>query len=532
MLKPFATILAFTLPALANAQEQKAPVISVRPAPPAISFDVHIANSEGVVPILIPSPRPTRVNAEGISVVVIEGVEAYHITGLAEQAAGTPNADISMKPVHQPLLPSQLTALNWLAKHPIDLGNQAVTWHYTFNYQFNNQYLKAGWASSFAQADVIKALMLANKVTGEGHYIDLAKQAAYAYEIPCEKGGLRCDVGGIPWFAELPLGFGYAPMILNGHLYSVVMLHRLWELTGDPRIKAAYDEGLASARKILLRFDTGYWTTYQLRPRTVNVMFAMEPSSGVPTELREVRIASRFSEPSSVVFGLQERKTFPSSAVWGSLGNVTSTGRTATGLIFAQIPPGRLVVDHDPVNFDGFDLTIRYSAPDCASLKVAGLDWRGGSRNWIGVSDLRTAKDGDVCVASTKLDANNNQWSQVSDFYHDWHMRLAAELWKASQDPFFYVTALRWRRYVDIFKQQQAGLAESRIRPAPAMPTDDVEAARAVLEALDGKDPASVTSDEVLRQVETWIAEHAVSPSKAQSMLTLIGAKSVPATAD
>jgi D-glucuronyl C5-epimerase C-terminus len=267
-----AVLITFSLtsvPLLAVAEVLSIPIES--PAP-AVRFKIAEPDKDGKLTLFPPvdfSSIRKKFDQNGVYETTVDGKPSRHIADLAKQASGmeSSNLDTDAALRDDPGKSKvREAALEWLRANAIPLENGAVTWRNTFPLPFNNLLLTSDWPSAYSQADVIKTLLLAAK-REDVSYRALALCAGLAYTIPCERGGLRCTVEGYPWFEEVPLPYGYAPMILNGHLYSLVMLHRLFDETDDPRIEAAFREGFDSAKSLLMHFDTGYWSVYDIRPR-------------------------------------------------------------------------------------------------------------------------------------------------------------------------------------------------------------------------------------------------------------------------
>jgi hypothetical protein len=374
------------------------------------------------------------------------------------------------------------------------LENGAVTWRYTFPLPFNNLLLTSDWPSAYSQADVIKALLLAAK-REDPSYRALALSAGLAYTVPCERGGLRCTVEGYPWFEEVPLPYGYAPMILNGHLFSLVMLHRLFDETGDPRIEAAFREGFASARSLLTRFDPGYWSVYDVLPRTDRVYLAME--TGVaPLAVRSVTITTEVSEPSTIDLIKPDKTTFPASSAWGDFGKTTDHGRELRGMVNFQLAIGPRGARNLPITFGDTRVSVAFTAPGCLAPDIGTSDWRAGS-NAIERLRLIKSEDREDCTAVYDLPGRQNRWSQIDEFYHDWHGRLVQEIWKITGDAKFYTTAVRWFSYLREEKATDFAAIKGKfltpVFDGSESETDDA----AILEALHGGQPSELTDDQI-----------------------------------
>jgi D-glucuronyl C5-epimerase C-terminus len=493
---------------------------------PVVSFDVVEPDLDGQLklPDRTPNFSPFLDDHEVYAIHIGDGI-ARHIAIISAQASGMSSNDLDLLGAFErekSLTRPEEKALDWLKENRVPIDGKAVVWHYTFDHTLNNIVIKSGWPSAFAQADVIKALILAYWKTHDAAYLALATNAGFAFTVPCEHGGIRCEVGGIPWFEEFPVPYGFAPMILNAHLYSVVMLHHLYTLNGDRRIHHAFEEGVASAKRMLLRFDTGYWSIYQVRPRALNVMLVL--ASAVPdTEIREVSVSSAVSEPSVLRLGPGEVSTFPGNG-WGEgWGNASSWGRNLNGIGRMNLLPGRLTIDHDPVNVSVMDIAVRYRSPGCVVPTLATYDYRASSTGFMKILAGDYGDTGETCVGHFSLPDAINQWSQIDAFYHDWHTRLVAELWRITKDPEFYTTAIRWRRYASAEQKLKNQTTEGTISTPIFVPHDGADEDEDIMEALNAADPATMSDDDVANRLRDWLRANCVPPEMGAHLISRAG---------
>jgi hypothetical protein len=357
--------------------------------------------------------------------------------------------------------------------------------------------LTSDWPSAYSQADVIKALLLATR-REDPSYLALALSAGLAYTVPCERGGLRCTVEGYPWFEELPLPYGYSPMILNGHLYSLVMLHRLFDATGDPRIDAAFREGFNSAKSLLMHFDTGYWSGYDILPREDYVFIAMKAVDHTPIAVKSVTLTTGASNPSKIDLIDAKDTSYLANVAWGDFGRTTNDGRELSGTVYFQPVIGVRGAQTLPITFGDYQVLVVFTSKDCLSPPdVATFDWRRRSEAFERLQLVESNSNGQDCIAVYDLPGRQYRWSQIDEFYHDWHSRLVQEIWKITGDAKFYTTAVRWFSYL---RQEKAadfstmkGKFLSPIFDASESQTDDT----VILDALQGATPADLTDDRI-----------------------------------
>ena len=513
----------------ARSQTNSGPAVHVENHPPVVSFDIFEPGPDGKIPEHARTPPMySRVDDNGVPEAHIGATTARHIATISGAASGIDNTDLNAAVTRRrrkTVSNSEKAALEWLTHNYVEISDDAIVWHYTFAHTFNNIVIKSGWPSAFAQADVIKALLLAYKRTFDKHYLDLARRAGYAYSVPCEEGGLRCIVGGVPWFEEVPVPYGYAPMILNGHLYSVVMLSRLLEISNDDRIAELFRVGIASAKRMLLRYDTGYWSIYQQRPRLIDVFLALLPRT-TNTVVHSISVSSPVSRPSTLRLGNGEQSTYPGNGIGGpGWGESDAWGRKLIGLAKVTILPGRLSIDHDPIHAGALTVSVEYKSPGCVPPALATYDYRARSKGMAEIprgSAIGSGQSG--CPVQTyPLPAALNQWSQTTAFYHDWHTRLVTELWRITKDPKFYATAVRWGQYAVAEGKLNPETSDGAIAEPIFIPTEAPEDDAEITAALDGKDPAKLSDDEVVGAMRRWIELRCIPHQHAVALLARVG---------
>jgi D-glucuronyl C5-epimerase C-terminus len=144
-----------------------------------------------------------------------------------------------------------------LADRGVPLPGGGMGWEYCFDYGGG----RAPWLSGMAQAAAAQGFAGAALLPGaDSRRLNAAARGAYR-SIP---GRLAMRLAEGPWVRLY--GFN-SDIVLNAQLQSALSIARYARSTGD---KGAADYAAAlrrSAAALLPRFDTGYWTYYQL-PRT------------------------------------------------------------------------------------------------------------------------------------------------------------------------------------------------------------------------------------------------------------------------
>lgn len=155
-------------------------------------------------------------------------------------------------------------AFRWFEENEIEVGDGLV-WTMDEGNAYNDLVQEPGWQSSFWQRYIIDAYMSVED-------LETVKKAAYAYGYPTKSGGLAsASKEGYLWFEEVPNN----SHILNAHMASLVALYNVAQTLEDDRVEELYLEGLESLRENLYRYDTGYWTKYDMNPQK-NMLFAID----------------------------------------------------------------------------------------------------------------------------------------------------------------------------------------------------------------------------------------------------------------
>jgi hypothetical protein len=433
---------------------------------PLVSFTYHGIDDDGAF-IMPPNvdfwTAEQSVDEHGISYFKSkDGKPLYNVSTVAFQAMASQSSypELNLDTLvgdKTELSERQKKAFEWLADNSIELPNGSRTWHYNFPLNYNNMLITSSWPSAFAQAAVIHAYLVAHRISADRAWLDDAKKAALAFELPADRGGLSSWLQGLPFFEEVPLPEGKSPHILNGHLYSVVILGKLFEATRDSRIGALYEKGNTLAQRLLLKFDQGYWTRYDLRPRFYDVPFQLTPSRDAETIIERIAIRA----PNGTEIGLdltaKNKRAGKGKAVYGpGWGKTTRTGTRLSSVgSFSQIYLPTESLD-DYLGNDRYVVDIIYEGRRDAPPTLAILGFRQDVREYYELPIAEVRARGTQYLARYNLEMHDLQWSYLQEYYVDWHSRLMEELASMTGDHFYYVTALRWQNYIENYRGAQA----------------------------------------------------------------------------
>lgn len=142
--------------------------------------------------------------------------------------------------------------------------------------------LPSGWYSAMGQGHAISLLARAHvhsKGAGRGEensmrYLKAAIAGLKPFQVPSEQGGVAAVfMDKYRWYEEYPTQ--PASFILNGFIYSLLGLYDLNSTHAPVGFEndagVLLEQGLMSLRKMLLLFDTGAGTSYDLRHLTLGI---------------------------------------------------------------------------------------------------------------------------------------------------------------------------------------------------------------------------------------------------------------------
>lgn len=136
------------------------------------------------------------------------------------------------------------------------------------------QDLNPGWYSAMGQGHAISVLARAYYHSGgEVSYLEAALVGLKPFRVPSWQGGvLATFFSKYHWYEEYPTK--PASFVLNGFIYSLLGLYDLMTIAPPDKAKEAellYEEGMVSLKNMLLLYDTGSGTSYDLRHITLGI---------------------------------------------------------------------------------------------------------------------------------------------------------------------------------------------------------------------------------------------------------------------
>lgn len=134
--------------------------------------------------------------------------------------------------------------------------------------------LKQGWYSAMGQGHAISLLARAYyHSNGNSKYLRAAINGIKPFRVPSRQGGVLAKfMGKYDWYEEYPTT--PASYVLNGFIYSLLGLYDLNATAPTNLSREAgqlFDMGLISLKKMILMYDTGSGSIYDLRHLTLGM---------------------------------------------------------------------------------------------------------------------------------------------------------------------------------------------------------------------------------------------------------------------
>ena len=135
-----------------------------------------------------------------------------------------------------------LTQATWLAAHAVRRPDGGVVWHYPFDYVEGAGGLPAPWISAMSQGLAMSALIRAYRLTQDGRFRDLARDASVVFEQDITAGGVRTVNDGCVLYEEYPC---IPPArVLDGFVFSLFGLYDVFAETRDRGVYQLFQDGV------------------------------------------------------------------------------------------------------------------------------------------------------------------------------------------------------------------------------------------------------------------------------------------------
>jgi hypothetical protein len=116
-----------------------------------------------------------------------------------------------------------------------------------------------------AQGEGASLLARLSAATGRNDFAECAQQALLPLEVPSSEKGVRAMLDGEPFPEEYPTT--PPSFVLNGAIFALWGYLDVGRFLHDGQAAAAYEKRITALASSLHRWDTGYWSRYDLRSR-------------------------------------------------------------------------------------------------------------------------------------------------------------------------------------------------------------------------------------------------------------------------
>ncbi len=145
--------------------------------------------------------------------------------------------------------------IEWLSTNMHKEDNYAL---YRFNWQ-QPWYpsVKAPFTSGMTSGRAIEAFTLAYLFYHDNIYLDYANQLLRGYFIPIQHGGFTYKDSDRWWYEEVADTNLNTPKILDGHIYAIQGVQKLWLITKQYSARLVIKNGLNALKQSLPEYDAG-----------------------------------------------------------------------------------------------------------------------------------------------------------------------------------------------------------------------------------------------------------------------------------
>lgn len=155
-----------------------------------------------------------------------------------------------------------IKASDWLVDNLEQNKKGLWVWNHKFDWEYY-QILKAPWYSALAQGQGISLLVRAFIEEKEDKYLAVSVKAFETLTKEIREGGvLFVDKDGNYWLEEYLVN--PPSHVLNGFIWAIWGIYDYFLITREKKAFALYQNYLKTIRKNLHRYDTGFWSLYDL----------------------------------------------------------------------------------------------------------------------------------------------------------------------------------------------------------------------------------------------------------------------------
>ncbi len=200
-------------------------------------------------------------DADGIPLLDYRGAIGLQYNPIAIAQWGLGNYNLWQRTGDAPRRALFLKAADWLVAQLQQNPHGLWVWNHHFDWEYRDT-LRAPWYSGLAQGQGISLLVRAHRETGNPAYLEAARRAFAAFQTPVTAGGVSfTDNAGDLWFEEYIVD--PPTHILNGFIWAAWGVYDFFLATKDEAAGQLFDRAVATLRRHLPAYDTGFWSLYE-----------------------------------------------------------------------------------------------------------------------------------------------------------------------------------------------------------------------------------------------------------------------------
>lgn len=201
-------------------------------------------------------------DGKGVPLLDFRGKIGRQYVPVAITQYGLGNYNIYKRTGDTNYLEKAILQADWLIENLENNSFGIPVWNFHFDWEYKEK-LMAPWYSGLSQGLGISLLTRIYSEKREAIYIETAQKAYIPLELPVEEGGvIYIDEENDPWIEESIID--PPTHVLNGFLWAIWGVWDLYLLTEREQVREQFDSFAKTIEKNLYKYDTGYWSLYEL----------------------------------------------------------------------------------------------------------------------------------------------------------------------------------------------------------------------------------------------------------------------------
>lgn len=211
-----------------------------------------------------------HLDSNGVPLLNYHGVVGVQYNPIAIAQYGLGNYNLWCDTGERQRYENLISAANWLVRNLVENRKGVRVWMHDFDFEYFRT-LKAPWYSGLAQGQGISLLLRAAQATNDPVYARAAEKAYESITLQLEQGGVTdIDEEGHYWIEEYVLQPTLeTTKILNGFLWGLWGAYDFWLTTKREDVHVLFQRFVGTIKANLHRYDTGYWSYYELTPQAI-----------------------------------------------------------------------------------------------------------------------------------------------------------------------------------------------------------------------------------------------------------------------